>query len=43
MVLEMLDHVIKGSHDFKGGSFSLYVITLPSLVVIGIMVMETCF
>ena len=39
-----LDHVIKGSCDFMEGSSSLYKTTLPGLVAIGIVAVETkCF
>ena len=37
------DHVSEGSHDFMGGSSSLYVTTLPSLIAVGIAVVEICF
>ena len=36
----MQDHIIKGSCDFIKGHSSLYVTTLPSLVVIVIVVVE---
>ena len=35
-----LDHVIKGSCDFMGGTSSLYVTTLPGFVAVGIVVVE---
>ena len=34
----MQEHVIKGPCNFMGGSFSLYIPTLPSLVAIDIVV-----
>ena len=37
------DHVSEGSLDFMGGSSSLYVTTLPSLIAVGIAVVEICF
>ena len=37
------DHVSEGSHDFMGGSSSLYVTTLPSLIAVGNVVVEICF
>ena len=36
-------HRIQGSYNFMSGSSSLYVTTLPSLVDIGIVVVEVCF
>ena len=37
------NHVFEGSCNFLSGSFSWYVTTLPSLVAIGIVVVEICF
>ena len=34
------DHLIKRPYDFMGESFSLYVVTLPNLMVIGIMLRD---
>ena len=40
--LPHVDQVIKGSCDFKVGSLSSYVNTLPSLVSIGLLQVEIC-
>ena len=37
------NHVIEGSSNFMSGSSSWYITTLPSLVAIGIAVVEICF
>ena len=37
------DHVFEGSNDILGGSYSLYVITMPSLVAMGNIVKEIYF
>ena len=34
-------NVIKSSHDFVGGSISWLVTTVPNLVAIGIVIVET--
>ena len=38
MYLTSHDHEVKGLYDFMGGSSSLYVTTLPSLVAKGIVI-----
>ena len=38
-----LTHVIEGLCNFMSGSSSFYVTTLPSLVVLGVAVVEICF
>ena len=38
--LILQDNMIKGACDCMGGRFSWYVTTLPSLVAIGIVVVE---
>ena len=38
--VKLQDHMIKQSCDFMGAKSSLYVTTLPSLVAIGIVVVE---
>ena len=40
--LPHVDQVVKGSCDFKVGSLSSYVNTLPSLVSIGLLQVEIC-
>ena len=35
------DHVIKGSGDFMDGNSSLYTPTLPKLIAIDIMLIDT--
>ena len=37
------DHLSEGSHDFMGGSSSLYVTTLPSVIAVDIVVVEISF
>ena len=37
------DHLSEGLHDFMGGSSSLYVTTLPSVIAVDIVVVEISF
>ena len=37
------NHVIEVSCNFMSGNFSLYLITMPSLVAIDIVIVKICF